>query len=137
MKTALKAGEKERLSVIRMALAAVKQVEIDSRKDIDDATALGVIEKMVKQRKESAKQYRDAERPELAEKEEAEIVLLGTYLPEPLSDDELAAMIDEIIAATGATGIRDMGKVMGQLKARAQGRVDMSAAGALVRAKIS
>ncbi|NNF17848.1 MAG: GatB/YqeY domain-containing protein [Gammaproteobacteria bacterium] len=137
MKTALKAGEKDRLGVIRMAFAAIRQVEIDSRKDIDDAGSLAVIEKLVKQRKESARQYRDAKRPELAEKEEAEIELLSAYLPAQLSADEVSAMIDEIIATTGASSIKDMGKVMGQLKARAQGRVDMSAAGAIVRSKIT
>ena len=137
MKAAMKAGEKERLSVIRMAMAAVKQVEVDTRETPDDTAVLAIIEKQVKQRKESAKMYRDGNRPELAEKEESEIVILNTYLPEKLSDDEVGAMIDEIIKATGASSIKDMGKVMGQLKAKAQGRVDMSAAGAMVRSKIS
>ena len=137
MKAAMKAGEKERLSVIRMAMAAVKQVEVDTRETPDDTAVLAIIEKQVKQRKESAKMYRDGNRPELTEKEESEIVILNTYLPEKLSDDEVGAMIDEIIKATGASSIKDMGKVMGQLKAKAQGRVDMSAAGAMVRSKIS
>lgn len=136
MKAAMKAADKERLSVIRMTLSAIKQIEIDSREAVDEAGALAVVEKLVKQRRESAKQYRDADRPELADKEEAEIEFLAHYLPEQLSDDEVAALIDEIMAATGASEMKDMGKVMGQLKAKAQGRVDMSAAGALVRSKL-
>lgn len=136
MKAAMKAADKERLSVIRMAVSAIKQIEIDTRKELDEAATLAVVEKLVKQRRESARQYRDAERPELAEKEEAEIEVLCDYLPEQLSDDEVSALIDEIMQATGASDMKDMGKVMGQLKARAQGRVDMSAAGALVRSKL-
>ncbi|MEM7083833.1 MAG: GatB/YqeY domain-containing protein [Pseudomonadota bacterium] len=136
MKAAMKAADKERLSVIRMTVSAIKQIEIDTRKDLEDAGTLAVVEKLVKQRRESAKQYRDADRPELADKEEAEIEFLSHYLPEQLSDDEVGALIDDIIAATGASEMKDMGKVMGQLKANAQGRVDMSAAGALVRAKL-
>ena len=137
MKTAMKAGDKDRLGVIRMVMAAIKQVEVDTREEVDEAAALTIVEKQVKQRKESARQYRDANRPELAEKEEAEIEVLAAYLPEQLSDAELSALIDEIVIATGASGIKDMGKIMGQLKARAQGRVDMTAAGALVRSRIS
>ena len=137
MKAAMKAADKERLSVIRMAVSAVKQIEIDTRKELDEAATLAVVEKLVKQRRESARQYRDADRPELAEKEEAEIEVLAGYLPEQLSDDEVSALIDDIMAATGASEMKDMGQVMGQLKAKAQGRVDMSAAGALVRAKLS
>lgn len=137
MKAAMKAADKERLSVIRMTVSAIKQIEIDTRKELDEAATLAVVEKLVKQRRESAKQYRDADRPELAEKEEAEIEVLSGYLPEQLSDDEVSALIDEIVAATGASEMKDMGKVMGQLKARAQGRVDMSAAGALVRSKLA
>lgn len=136
MKAAMKAADKERLSVIRMTVSAVKQIEIDTRKELDDAGTLAVVEKLVKQRRESARQYRDADRPELAEKEEAEIEVLAGYLPEQLSDDEVAALIDDIMAATGASDMKDMGKVMGQLKAKAQGRIDMSSAGALVRSKL-
>lgn len=119
-----------------MTVSAIKQIEIDTRGDVDEAGTLAVVEKLVKQRRESAKQYRDADRPELAEKEEAEIDVLADYLPEQLSDDEVSALIEEIIAATGASEMKDMGKVMGQLKAKAQGRIDMSSAGALVRAKL-
>lgn len=137
MKTAMKAGDKDRLGVIRMVMAAIKQVEVDTREELDESAVLAVVEKQVKQRKESAKQYYDAKRPELAEKEEAEIKVLADYLPEQLSDSELSLLIDQIIATTGATGIKDMGKVMAQLKAKAQGRVDMTAAGALVRSKIT
>ncbi len=136
MKAAMKAADKERLSVIRMTVSAIKQIEIDTREELTEDATLAVVEKLVKQRRESAKQYRDAERPELAEKEEAEIEVLQHYLPEQLSDDEVAALIDEIMAATGASEMKDMGKVMGQLKGKAQGRIDMSAAGALVRSKL-
>ncbi len=136
MKAAMKAADKERLSVIRMTVSAIKQIEIDTREELDEPATLAVVEKLVKQRRESAKQYRDADRPELAEKEEAEIEVLAGYLPEQLSDDEVTALIDDIMAATGASEMKDMGKVMGQLKARAQGRIDMSKAGALVRSKL-
>lgn len=136
MKTAMKSGEKDRLSVIRMALAAIKQIEVDTREELTEEAALAVMEKLVKQRRESAKQYNDANRPELAEKEESEIIVLAAYLPEQLTDDEVMALIDEIMAATGASEMKDMGKVMGQLKGKAQGRIDMSAAGALVRSRL-
>ncbi|MFK8028765.1 MAG: GatB/YqeY domain-containing protein [Gammaproteobacteria bacterium] len=136
MKAAMKAAEKERLTVIRMTIAAIKNIEIDKREELSESDTLAVVEKLVKQRRESAKQYRDANRPELAEKEEWEITVLTPYLPEQLGEDEVAALIDEIMAATGASEMKDMGKVMGQLKAKAQGSIDMSAAGALVRSKL-
>jgi len=136
MKSAMKSGEKDRLSVIRMALAAFKQIEVDTREEVSADAELAVVEKLVKQRRESVKQYNDANRPELAAKEEAEIEILAAYLPEQLSDEEVSALIDEIIAATGASEMKDMGKVMGQLKSKAQGRIDMSAVGALVRSRL-
>jgi uncharacterized protein YqeY len=136
MKTAMKAGDKDRLKVVRLMLAAVKQVEVDTREEIDDATVLRVIEKMVKQRKDSVEQYTKGGRQDLADIETAEIAVLDTYLPEQLGDDELAALIDEVIAATGAESIRDMGKVMGGIKAKAAGRADMGAVGAKVKERL-
>jgi len=137
MKQALKAGEKARLSVVRMALAAVKQREVDDRAELDDAQILGVIEKMIKQRRESATQYRSGGREDLAVKEEWEIEVLSGYLPEPLSEAEIDALIDEAIQASGAESIRDMGKVMGRIKDAAQGRVDMGAVGQRVKARLA
>ena len=136
MKSALKAGEKDRLGVIRMALAAVKQVEIDGRKALDDSAVLAIVQKMVKQRNDSLTQFRDAGRDDLADKEEAEIGVLTAYLPTQLSDDALDSLIDEVIASVGATSPADMGKVMGALKPRAAGQADMGAASARVKARL-
>jgi uncharacterized protein YqeY len=136
MKSALKAGEKDRLGVVRMALAAVKQIEIDGRKAIDDGGVLATIQKMVKQRRDSLTQFRDAGRDDLADKEAAEIGVLTTYLPTQLSDSELDSLIDEVIASVGATSPADMGKVMGALKAKAAGQADMGAASARVKARL-
>lgn len=137
MKTAMRAGEKERLSVIRMLLAAIKQREVDERVELDDAATTAVIEKLVKQRQEASQQFRDADRQELADKEESEIVVLKTYLPEPLSESETTELIAKVIEQTGAASIKDMGKVMNELKAQAAGRVDMSQVSAIVRAQLS
>jgi uncharacterized protein YqeY len=134
MKQALKAGDKSRLSVMRMALAAIKQREVDDRVELDDGEVVGVIEKMIKQRRESASQYRSGNREDLATKEEGEVEVLSNYLPEPLSDAEIEALIGQAIEASGAQTLRDMGKVMGQIKAKAQGRVDMGQVGERVKA---
>lgn len=134
MKQALKAGDKSRLSVVRMALAAIKQREVDDRIELDDGEIVGVIEKMIKQRRESASQYRSGNREDLATKEEGEVEVLSNYLPEPLSDAEIEALIGQAIEASGAQTLRDMGKVMGQIKAKAQGRVDMGQIGERVKA---
>ena len=136
MKSAMKAGEKDRLKVVRLILAAIKQIEIDQRIELDDAAVLGVIEKMVKQRRDSVDQFQKGNRQDLADIETAEIAILDTYLPEQLSDAEVDALIDAAIAATGAESIRDMGKVMGQVKAKAVGRADMGAVGAKVKARL-
>jgi hypothetical protein len=136
MKSAMKAGEKDRLKVVRLIRAAIKQIEIDQRIELDDVAVLGVIEKMVKQRRDSVEQFQKGNRNDLADIELAEIVILDTYLPEPLSDAEVDALIDAAIAATGAQSIRDMGKVMGQVKSEAAGRADMSAVGAKVKARL-
>ncbi|MEM6817432.1 MAG: GatB/YqeY domain-containing protein [Pseudomonadota bacterium] len=136
MKSAMRAGDKDTLGVIRMAMAAIKQIEVDSRKTLDDAGTLAVIEKMVKQRRESITQYEKGGRPELAAVEQAEIDVLKRYLPEPLSEAELAALIDDAIATTGAESMRDMGKVIGHIKAAAAGRADMAAVSATVKARL-
>jgi len=137
MKSAMKAGEKDRLKVVRLIRAAIKQVEIDKRIELDDAAVLAVLNKMVKQRRDSVDQFEKGNREDLAAIERAEIVVLEGYLPEQLSADELAAMVDEVIAATGAEGIRDMGKVMGQIKAKAAGRADMGAVSATVEERLN
>jgi uncharacterized protein YqeY len=134
MKTAMKAGDKDRLQVVRLILAAIKQVEIDERKELEDPAVLGVLNKMVKQRRDSITQFRDGGRDDLADKELAEIAVIETYLPEQMSDDELEAMIASVIAETGAENIRDMGKVMAAIKAKAEGRADMATVGAKVKA---
>jgi uncharacterized protein len=136
MKTAMRAGERLRLGAIRLALAGIKQREVDTRTELDDAAVLAVIEKLIKQGRDSQKQYADAGRTDLADKEAAEVEVLSSYLPEALSEAEIAALIAETIASAGATSVKDMGKVMGQIKARAQGRVDMGAIGARVRAAL-
>ena len=137
MKSAMKAGDKDRLKVVRLALAAFKQVEVDERIELDDARVLGILNKMVKQRRDSVSQFRDGNREDLVEIELSEIAVLETYLPAQLSAAELDELIDQAIADSGATGIRDMGKVMGQVKAKAAGRADMGAVGAKVKARLN
>jgi len=133
MKTAMKAGDKDRLKVVRLMLAAIKQIEVDERKELDDAAVLGVLNKMVKQRRDSISQFRDGGRDDLADIELGEIAVIETYLPEQMSDAELDAMIAKAVSDTGAESIRDMGKVMGAVKAKAAGRADMAAVGAKVK----
>jgi uncharacterized protein YqeY len=137
MKSAMKAGDKDRLKVVRLMLAAVKQVEIDKRTDLDDAAVLGVIGKMVKQRRDSVEQFEKGGREDLASIERDEIAVLETYLPEQLSEDELATIVDAAIEDTGAAGMRDMGKVMAQVKAKAAGRADMGAVSATVKERLN
>ncbi len=136
MKAAMRSGQKERLGVIRMLTAAIKQREVDERITLDDAQVTGVIEKMIKQRKESLQQFQAGNRPDLADKEAAEIALLQTYLPAALTDGEVDALIAEAIAAVGAASVKDMGKVMALIKGRAQGRADMAVVGAKIKAKL-
>ena len=136
MKAAMRAAEKERLGVIRMVTAAIKQREVDERISLDDSQVLSVLEKMIKQRKESLVQFEAGHRPDLVAKETAEIVLLQTYLPTPLSEAEIDALIGESIGSVGATSIKDMGKVMNLVKAKAQGRADMAALGATIKTKL-
>jgi len=137
MKSAMKAGEKDRLKVVRLMLAAVKQIEVDTRTELDDAAVLAVITKMLKQRRDSIEQFEAGNREDLAAIERAEIVVLKTYLPEQLSADEIATLVDEVIQSTGATNIRDMGKVMGQIKAKAAGRADMGAISATIKERLN
>ncbi len=136
MKSAMRAGEKERLGTIRLILAAIKQVEVDTRQVPDDTAILAILDKMVKQRRESITQYEKAGRDELAAKEQAEIDIIQTYLPEPLSDEEIDTLIEATLADTGASSLRDMGKVMGALKPRLQGRADMGAVSARIKQRL-
>ena len=137
MKAAMRAGEKERLGIIRMITAAIKQREVDERIVLDDIQVLSVLEKMIKQRKESLVQFQAGNRQDLVEKEAAEITLLQGYLPSQLSAAEIDALINEAVAATGAASIKDMGKVMAAIKAKAQGRADLGKVGAIIKAKLS
>jgi uncharacterized protein YqeY len=136
MKQAMRSGDKARLGVVRMALAAIQQREVDERIELDDAGVLGVIEKMIKQRRESVEQYRSGGRQDLADKESAEIEVLSAYLPEPLGEAELAALVDAVVAETGASSMKDMGKVMAELRNRAQGRADMAVLSAQVKSRL-
>ena len=137
MKQAMKNKEKDRLVTIRMALSALKQIEVDERIELDDQRVMAVLDKLIKQRRESIKQYEAAERPELAEKEQMEIEVLQAFLPEPFSQDELAALIDEAIASTQASSMKEMGQVMAQLKPKLMGRADMGAVSKLIKSKLS
>jgi uncharacterized protein len=137
MKAAMRAGEKERLTTIRMILAGIKQREVDERIQLDDAQVLSVLEKMIKSRKESVVQFEAGGRADLVARENAEIALLQTYLPAQLSDAEIDQLVAQAIAATGATSVKDMGKAMAAIKAQAQGKADMAVVGAKVRAKLS
>ena len=132
----MRAGAKERLGLIRMITAAIKQREVDERIVLDDTQVLIVLEKMIKQRKESLVQFQAGNRQDLVEKEAAEITLLQGYLPSQLSAAEIDALIAEAVAATGATSIKDMGKVMAVIKGKAQGRADLGKVGAIIKAKL-
>lgn len=137
MKTAMKAGDKDRLKVVRLILAAIKQIEVDTRQELDNTAILAVLSKMVKQRHDSIEQFDKGERKDLSAIEQAEIVVIEGYLPEQLSTDEIATMVNDVIAATNAKSIRDMGKVMGQIKAKAAGRADMGAVSATVKERLN
>lgn len=136
MQAALRGGDKIRLGAIRMALAAIKLREIDSRRTLDDAAVIAVLEKMIKQGRDASGQYQEAKRPELAAKEDAEVQVFQAYLPQPLGEAEIENLVAAAIRAAGATGVADMGKVMAAIKAEAQGRVDMSAVAARVRSAL-
>ena len=136
MKTAMRSGEKDRLSVIRLLQAAIKQREVDERITLDDAQITSVLEKMIKQRKESVAAFEKGGRADLVAKENAEITVLQPYLPAQLSEAELDALIADAISSTGAASIKDMGKVMGVVKAKAAGKADMGAVGARIKARL-
>lgn len=137
MKAAMKGGDKARLGVIRLILAAIKQVEVDERISLDDARVLQVLDKMVKQRRESIRQYTDAGRLDLSAVEEAELVIIQDYLPQALSEAEIDELIQGAIAESEATSIKDMGKVMNLLKAKMQGRADMAVVGSKIKTALA
>ena len=142
MKEALKNKDMARLSTVRLIIAAMKDKDINSRTDgpnagIDESTLLSMLQSMIKQRAESSKIFRDNGRPELADKEDGEIAVIESFLPKQLSDDDVAKVVVDIIASTGAAGIKDMGKVMAELKANYAGQLDMGKAGAVIKAKLA
>jgi len=137
MKDAMRAKAKVRLGTIRLIQADIKRIEVDERIEVDDTRVLVILDKMVKQRRDSIKQYEAADRQELADVEQTEIEVIQEFLPEALSDDELAAMIDDAIASTGAESMKDMGKVMGIIKPKIQGRADVGAVSGLIKGKLN
>ncbi|PWN56027.1 GatB/YqeY domain-containing protein [Abyssibacter profundi] len=137
MKTAMREKDKERLATIRMLTAAIKQREVDERIELTDDDVVAIVEKLVKQRREAEAQYRAGDRPELADQEAAEAALLTPYLPAQLDEAEIDALIEQAMADTGAESMRDMGKVMGQLKPKVAGRTDMSALSAKIKARLA
>ncbi len=137
MKSAMKAGEKDRLKVVRLMLADINRVEVDSRQELDDAGIIAVLEKAVKQRRDSIEQFDKGGRADLSAIEQDELAVIQTYLPEQLSEHELNELVERIIASTGAESIRDMGKVMGAIKSEAAGKADMGAVGAMVKARLA
>jgi uncharacterized protein len=136
MKAAMRSGEKERLGAIRMITAAIKQREVDERITLDDAQVIGILEKMIKQRRESVTQFLAGKRQDLADKETAEIALLQAYMPSALGEAEIDALIGAAISSSGAASIKDMGKVMALIKPQVAGRADMGAIGAKIKARL-
>lgn len=137
VKAAMRAGEKPRLATLRMVTAAIKQKEVDDRRELTDADVLAILDKMVKQRRESESQYAQANREDLAEVERAEMAIIAEFLPQPLTEDEIIRLIDDAIATTGAASVKDMGKVMGILKPQVQGRADMGQVSAKVKTQLN
>ncbi len=136
MKTAMRSKDAHRLGVIRLILAAIKQREVDERTELDDSQVLAILDKMTKQRRDSIEQYTKGDRPELADKERTEIDVIADYLPPALSDAELESMINDAIATCGASSPKEMGKVIGLLKGKLQGRADMGAVSAQIKARL-
>ena len=136
MKAAMRAKEKERLGTIRLVLAEIKKVEVDERIDPDDVRVTSILDKMVKQRRDSMKQFADAGRDELAAKGQTEIEVIQEFLPQPLSEEEIASLIEEAIASTGAASMQDMGKIMGLLKPQMAGRADMGKVSGLIKQRL-
>ena len=137
MKSSMKSGDKHRLGVVRLILAAIKQIEVDERIELDDTRILAVLDKMAKQRRESIAQYGKAGRDDLVAVEEAEIVIIQEYLPAALSESEINELVEQSIASTGAASIKDMGKLMGVLKPQLQGRADMGKVSQLIKSRLS
>ncbi|WP_321326260.1 GatB/YqeY domain-containing protein [Thiomicrorhabdus sp.] len=136
MKACMKAKDKERLQVVRSLLAAIKQVEIDNQTTVDDAGVLAILDKAMKQRRDSHQQFTDADRPDLAEQEAYEMSVIQDFMPQALTEDEINALIDDAMTKTGASSMQDMGKVMGLLKPEMQGRADMGEVSKLIKAKL-
>ena len=136
MKTAMKGGDKERLAVIRLIMSALKQIEVDERIELDDNRVLGVLDKMVKQRRESISQFRNGGRDDLVSKEEAEIDVISDFLPQALSDEEVETIINKAISETGAASMKDMGKVMGIVKPQITGRADVGAVSQKIKSRL-
>ena len=136
-KTAMKARDKERVAVLRMVNAEIKRVEVDERRDLSDADVQGILNKMLKQRQDALKQFTDAGRDDLAAQESYEIDVIQAFLPEQMSDEALAALVEKVITDLGASGMQDMGKVMGAVKSAAEGQADMGRASALVKSKLA
>lgn len=137
MKSAMKAGEKQRLATIRLILSAVKQVEVDTRTELNDQDLIGILDKMAKQRRESIEQFEQAGRNDLADKEKSELVIITDYLPQALSESEVSQLIDQAVSQTSAASMKDMGAVMAILKPQMQGRADMSQVSKLIKIKLS
>lgn len=137
MKSAMRAHEAEKLATIRMLLAAIKQKEVDERVTLEDQDITGIISKLIKQRKDSVKMYLEGGRPELADKENAEIAVLTAYLPKQLSEEEISGIVDAVIEKLGASGMAAMGKVMGAVKPQLAGKADMSKVSAIIKAKLT
>ncbi len=136
LKEAMKGGDKDRVKILRMVTAAIKQIEVDERIELDDSRTLAVLDKMVKQRRDAIQQFESAERDDLAAGEKTEIEVIQVFMPEQLSEAEIDALIDEAIAASGASSMKEMGKVMGPLKPKVQGRADMGAVSQRIKAKL-
>lgn len=137
IKSAMKSKETEKLATLRLLSAALKQKEVDERIELDDAQVVAIIDKMIKQRKESIQQFTNGNRPDLAEKEQSEIDILQIYMPQGLSEDEIKILVDQAVAEVGATSVRDMGKVMNVLRSQTAGRADMTVVSNLVKAKFN
>ena len=137
MKLAMKAKDKQALKAVRMILGAIKQKEVDDRIELDDAQVMAVIQKMVKQRKDSISQFSDAGRTDLVEVEEDELVIINSYMPEQLTDEEVSAAVDKSIADSGADSMKDIGKLMGMLKGHLDGKADMGQVSSLIKGKLS
>ncbi len=137
IKTAMKAGDKPRLATLRLMSAAIKQIEVDERKELDEPGTIAVLDKMLKQRRESIAQYEKANRDDLIAVEQNELELIQEYMPAALSEDEIASVIDDAISSTGASSIKDMGKVMGKVKPALQGKADMSAVSQIIKQRLN